>query len=284
VSGVILRDCHFRDTASWAIYARSGSFFIDQMTFDAVTCTTAARGGSMLLGSGVIGANLCTFLRCNFNGPGFGTYGADALQRGAVHLTQSANLEFLGCGFQSLGAGTAISFAGIHYNHQFRDCHMETSTSSGSADKHWITVGGPAVGVLFDGCHIKKFNTAVGTLLLKVGATTGNILAWAFSNCGFFTDKTVDNATDDVVLATAADSVVFINSRRAHFASGTVKPLTLQGPTTGVGRLLTDNRIRIPGLATGDITALLSPLAGDLAYDTTTNTLKFYNGTTWGDV
>jgi len=74
------------------------------------------------------------------------------------------------------------------------------------------------------------------------------------------------------------------SSANVTAASGIVTGLAVVGSTSGSfgGVNITANGIVLPGFATGSLPG--TPTAGQLVFDTTTTTIKFWNGSAWKSV
>jgi hypothetical protein len=292
ITGVFVDDCTFLNTSSWGAYIVSDLKFIGGSTFKDCTFATPQRGGAFQLGKEGCGANGCTFIRCDFNGAGYGTYvrpgGAGfEVARGALHIGDGTTLNFTACSFQSnLDSGTAISMTSGSGNLTFTTCHFEHAPPNGVTTRktHWITSGGFCGSVAFDDCLFRRTNkpeatNETGLLLLKVSAA-GSLDLALFRNCIFLTDKSTDDATDDVV-HNSTDRVSFESCQRSNLVTPSVQKAIRTNSPQAVVKFDMLSVFKLPHLTSTQRTALPTVLEGDMIYNVTNHTYEFHNGTAW---
>lgn len=167
MAGLQLENVTLFETSNWAISAVCDpGFYVSKLECLGVSCYGALAGGSLLLGATGANSNNNWFDRCEFNGPGFGTFSADVLPRGCVHIVRNGNVRFSTCSFQGPRDSPAISVDEISTDIMLRDCYREYATGAG-ASVHTFMLYGPVVYFFVDGLFHQA--SANDTRLLKTG-------------------------------------------------------------------------------------------------------------------
>lgn len=74
-------------------------------------------------------------------------------------------------------------------------------------------------------------------------------------------------------------SNIFINKIPKNMGTSTIYELNLSGSAVGTNSLI--KTILLPKAITTEISAIVTPSEGTIVYDSTTKSLKLYNGTEW---
>ena len=207
---------------------------------------------------------------------------------GGVHITQANDIQFLGCDFQPLNGTTALSIASVSRNLSFYGGHFENAGTGGAG--HWITIGatGGVSNLNFNGLGFYRNDTTKSVQLIKVG-DHGSLLTANFDKCFFFSSKTGAAATDDIELGLGTTSLSDIQLTGCVYSTPSITPpiptmIPIAHPTAKSMWFGTDYRMKLAALTDADIdgaTLRSAPQKGEIVYSTTSNQLRFYNGTSW---
>jgi hypothetical protein len=278
--GVDIIDVTIINSASWGVSSQpDAGFYTSKVRMDNCTISGAASGGSMVMGkTGDGGTNNLFFNRCEFDGPGFGTFGTGPMNRGCVHLEHVGVVRFTDCSFQGPGTSPAISTLGISIGVFLSNCYMELNNAAGTA-AHAIEVSGALTGLSISNLYLGRLSTGNAPRILKT-ATDGTLVNCSIVNAVII-HKESSYQTDDVVLNHASDTISFVNVERVHQDTGIIKELSItdRAGVALVNAPLNFAQLKLPGVASQ--ATITRPTEGTIIYDTTANKLKLYNGTAW---
>jgi len=285
LSKILLEEVYFNNTSSWAVSmtAAAGSY-IDQCRFDRLHCEGAKSGGSINLAGP--GTNILTFISCQFNGPGFGTYGADSMSKGCVHLNGGVNINFNGCSFQPQNNGTCLSIdnsVGDVYSIGLHQCHFEGGTGISDVNDWYITTQRTIWHLSIRNCTFVRTPTSSKPRILKSGPTTGWLQFCSIRDC-FVTHDEPSASTDDIVLGHVNDHLILDNMVVRKRTGGTFREASASASRNWfvyVHGQYPYPQIRLPAI---DFTAITDPRSGAVCYDTTNNKLKLYESAAWNTV
>lgn len=287
ITQVVVRNTVIHNMPSWAVNldTDNASNFVEQVLFEGVTCYASKTNGSLKLGRvAVSGANVCSFVRCEFNGPsqfvgsGNNKYGTDSLLVGCVHISHAGGgINFFGCSFQPSGFGEpgnsspALSVADITYGISLFGCYFE---SPGTGTTHWINTDASSgcVAMNVSGCTFKRTVTSRGYQVLRAG-NNGAIVGGTFSGCSFITSGTP--AADDIELGTSGNSDVCLVN---NYYSGTrIQVSNITAGTTWLEK----GRVKLGSFNNAGEAAITNPQNGELIYNSQTNFLRVYAAGAW---
>jgi hypothetical protein len=246
-----------------------------------VSIYDAKSGGSFKAGLTGESCVQITCINCDFNGPGFDTYGT-GMSRGAVYLENATNIAFYNCFFQPQNFSTAVSiFRGN--NIHIQDAHFESGLSLGDQEKWWITTAGGVTRLIIDCCHVSSgAHTQVGPRLLKTDPN-GQLQDAVMRDCSIG-HLEASLSTDDIVLGNSNDGILLMNNRVFNLNSGVARELAYTD-LPAVGLVLGQAPFwqqRIPGVSSSSV--VTRPTDGTMIWDSTAHKLMVYENGVWRTV
>ena len=286
IVGHSFRRVGIHGTPSWGIelVPTTGTGGIWDIDFIDVTVYDALSGGSLKVGDPAESTVQISCLNCDFNGPGYGTYGTGgAMTRGAVHLINATSVAFYNTFFQPQNFSTSLSIDAGNNIH-VQDAHFESGTTLGDVSQYWITTAGLVQRLVVESCSWHNAAHTGGPRLLKTDAN-GSMLDAVIRDCTLNHHEAV-LSTDDIVLGNTSDGILLSNNRLMDFFSGVQREITYS-PLAQAGVALVMGQapawqLRIPGISGTNV--VTRPTDGAMIYDSTAHKLTLYESTVWKPV
>ena len=268
-------------TASWGmeLVPTIGTGGIWDISLQDVTIYDAKSGGSFKAGLTGESCVQITCINCDFNGPGFGTYGPGGMTRGALHLENATQNTFINCFFQPSNFSTAVSIDKGNDN-RFVDCHFESGTLGGDLGQWWITTSGAVVRLIIENSHINGSAHTGPPRLLKTDNTNSQLVDAVMRDCTIV-HLEASTPTDDIVLGNAGDGILLSNNRLFNVNTGVGREIAYTN-LPAVGLVLGQApawQLRIPGISSTSV--VTRPTDGAIIWDATAHKLMVYENGTW---
>ena len=251
-------------TSSWGIRVVNTGSFVNKLYCTRVACSEAASGGSLNVESLLSVSDNCHFYSCEFNGPGFGTFGTDSLPRGSVYLDgNNTNFRFTNCSWQGNDTHPAFSMRGTTNSIIFSNMYHENLPTAGALTPIFTTEGNHW-NFLVDNAIFSQREAALdngGGLVLKSSTASGaGILSSKFRNIQFLTSENPPAGTELIRLGKANEVLNLDNCWQISTISGAIRPFTVAGAGLGLTTVAsvagamtlpntTDNAFQITGTA-----------------------------------
>ncbi|OGS01549.1 MAG: hypothetical protein A2V88_02680 [Elusimicrobia bacterium RBG_16_66_12] len=243
MDGLLVEACSLNDAMAWAFKSvPDATYYTARLRMTDVlfgqSYVGGAQGGSggsgsgdVLIGGGTAtGSNNLWFTRCEFHGPGYGTFGPGGNLKGNVHLNQASVVVFSNCSAQGKDTSPFLSMENWCTMIQLRDFYSENlnvtgvtayriiyDSASGALDHFTVSAGS----------HFGS-DATYGARFFKTGGTN-NVMNVRFENVSLRVNEATVTATDEISLGNAGHQVSLDNvtvysvqdgSRRAARVTG----------------------------------------------------------------